>query len=181
MDVVRKCQPFDDRSNALAKPTDRFGSKENLVPIVSFGSFNWGRNDRVEGHALVQLFAESAVDGFSGKFRAPLVFRANMDHQQMEKRWVVAPLSKVDFLLPEALKIVVSRELDRGAKRCRTLDIDFSSHVASTRATGYLSQELKGPFSSSKIGHVQSYVRVDDTHQSDVWEVEPLGDHLCAH
>jgi hypothetical protein len=28
---------------------------------------------------------------------------------------------------------------------------------------------------------VQSYVRVDDTHQSDVWEVEPLGDHLCAH
>ena len=82
----------------------------------------------------------------------------------MEKRWVVAPLSKVDFLLPEALKVVVSRELDRGAKRCRTLDIDFSSHVASTRATGYLSQELKGPFSSSKIGHVQSYVRVDDAH-----------------
>ena len=81
MDVVRKRQPFDDRSDALTKPTDRSGSKENLVPIVSFGAFNRGRNDRVEGHALVQLFAESAVDGFSGKFRAPLVFRANMDHQ----------------------------------------------------------------------------------------------------
>jgi hypothetical protein len=81
MDVVRKRQPFDDRSNALAKPTDRFGSKENLVPIVSFGAFNWGRNDWVEGHALVQLFVESAVDDFTGQFRAPLVFRANMDHQ----------------------------------------------------------------------------------------------------
>src|SRR3974390_1281804 len=181
MDVVGKSQPFDYRSDSLTKPTDRLGSKENLVPIISFGSFNWGRNDRVQGHALVQLFAQSAVDGFSGKFCAPLVFRANMDHQQMEKRWVVAPLSKLDFLLPEALKIMVSRELDRGAKRCRTLDIDFSGHVASTRATGYLSQELKRPFSSSKIGHVQSNVGVDDAHQGDVWEVEPLGDHLCAH
>src|ERR1700758_3224775 len=100
MDVIWKRQPFDGRSDVLTKPTDRLGSKENLVPIISFGSFNWGRNDRVEDYAWVQFFAHSAMDGFSGEFRTPLVFRADMDHQQMEKRWVVAPLSKLNFLFP---------------------------------------------------------------------------------
>jgi hypothetical protein len=139
MDVTWKRQAFNGRSDVLTKAADPLGSEENLVPIISFGSFNWGRNDRVEDYAWVQFFAHSAMDGFSGEFRAPLVFRADMDHQQMEKRRVVAPLSELNFLLPEALKIMMSRELDRGTKRCGTLDIDFSSHIAAPRATGYLS------------------------------------------
>ena len=134
----------------------------------------------MQGHPLFQVFADSAVDRLSGEFRTPLVFGADMNHEQMEERWVLAPLSELDFLLPESLKIMVSRELDGGTKRSRALDIDFSGHVASTCATGYLGQELKRSFPSPKIGHVQSDVRVDDAHQSDVWEIEPLGDHLCA-
>ena len=164
----------------LAETADRFGSKENLVPVKAFGSFDRRRHDRMQGHARVRFFTDSAVDGFSGEFRKPLMFGANMNHQQMEKRGVLASLPKLDFLLPESLEIVVSRELDRWTKRGRTLDKDFSGHVASTGPTGDLGQELKGPFSSSKIGHVQSNVRVDDAHQSDVWKIEALGDHLCA-
>ena len=131
-------------------------------------------------HSVFQVFADSPVDRLCGKFRTPLVFGADMNHEQMEERRVLAPLSEVDFLLPEALKIVVSRELDGGTKRSRALDIDFSGHVSSACATGDLSQELECSFPSPKIGHMQSNVRVDDTHQSDVGEIEPLGDHLGA-
>ena len=134
----------------------------------------------MQRHPVFQVFADSPVDRLSGKFRTPLVFGADMNHEQMEERWVLAPLPEVDFLLPETLKIMVSRELDGGTKRSRALDKDFSRHVSSTCATGDLSQELECSFPSPKIGHVQSNVRVDDTHQSDVWEIEPLGDHLCA-
>ena len=89
VDVIRKRQLFDDRSNILTEPTDRLGAKEDLVSVISFGSSDRGGDDRMEGHPPVEHLVYSAVNGFSGKFCAPLVFRADMDHQQMEN-WLTS-------------------------------------------------------------------------------------------
>jgi hypothetical protein len=177
--VVGKCQLFDGRSDVLTEATDRLRSKKDLVSIMSLGPFDRGRHHWMQGHTGIQLFAYPPVDGFCRKLCAPLVFRTDMDHKQMEKRRVFTPLPKLDFLLPKPPEIMVSSELDGGTKWGRTLDIDFSGHVASTRTTGYLGQELKRPFAGSKIWHVQSDIGIDDAHQSHVWEIEPLSDHLC--
>jgi hypothetical protein len=103
-----------------------------------------------------------------------------MNHEQMKKRGIFASLPEINFLLPESLEIVVARELDRWTERGGTLDENFSSHVASTGATGDLGQQLKGPFSGPEIGHMQANIRVDDAYQRDVWKIEALGNHLRA-
>src|SRR5580704_7945634 len=106
------------------------------------------------------------------------MLRANMNHEQMKKRGIFASLPEINFLLPESLEIVVARELDRWTEGGGTLDENFSRHVASTGATGDLGQQLKGPFSSPEIGHMQADIRVDDAYQRDVWEIQALGNHL---
>jgi hypothetical protein len=172
MHIVGKCQLFDGRSDVLTKATDRLRSKENLVSIISLGPFDRGRHHRMQGHTRFQLVVYPAMDGFRRKLRAPLMFRTDMDHEQMDKRGVLTPLPKLNFLLPEPLKIMMPRELDRGTKWGRTLNIDFARHVASTGAAGDLGQELKRPFASSKIWHVQSDIGIDDAHQRHVWKIQ---------
>src|SRR5262245_852855 len=96
----------------------------------------------------------------------------------MNKRGVFAPLAKLAFLLPEAFEIVVSGKLYSRAERCGTLHINFPFCITSTGAAGNLSQQLKSTLSGSKIGHMQSYVGVDNADQSNIGKIEPFGDHL---
>src|SRR6266481_1819439 len=96
----------------------------------------------------------------------------------MNERRVFAPLTKLAFLLPKAFEIVVSGELYSRAERCGTLHINFPFCIASASAAGNLSQQLKCTLSSSKIGHMQSDVGVDNADQGNIRKIEPFSDHL---
>src|SRR6202035_5667140 len=96
----------------------------------------------------------------------------------MKKRGVFPSFAKLNFLFPKSFEVVMARELDRRTERGRTLDEDFSSHVASPGAPGDLRQQLKRPLSSAKIWHVQADIRVDNANQRDVRKIKTLGNHL---
>src|ERR1700729_780110 len=113
MDALRKCQFINDRTDGSAESANRFRPKENLIPVKAFRAFDRRRHDRMQRHARIRFFADSAVDRFSRKFRQPLMFGANINHEQMKKRRIITSLAKLNFLLPESLKIVMACELDR--------------------------------------------------------------------
>src|SRR4249920_2269444 len=108
------------------------------------------------------------------------MFRADMNHQQMKERGVFASLPELNFLFPESFEIMMARKLDRWTERGRTLNKDFSGHIAAAGPSGNLGQELKSPFSSPKIGHMQADVGVDDADQGNVWKIKAFGNHLSS-
>ena len=61
----------------------------------------------------------------------------------------------LEFLIDESFEVMVSGELDGGGVRCRRLNDDFTGHCPTPGASGDLSEELEGTFSSPKVGSVE--------------------------
>ena len=56
----------------------------------------------------------------------------------------------------------------------------FPGLIAPPRATGHLHEQLEGAFIGAKIGDVHRDIRVDQSDQCDIGEIESLPDHLRA-
>ena len=70
--------------------------------------------------------------------------------------------------------------LDRIVLGKRRLNQYVASEFPPSRSTGNLAQELKRTLGGAKVGQVYSHIRVYDTHQRYVGEIESLSDHLGA-
>src|ERR1700677_3245825 len=65
-------------------------------------------------------------------------------------------------------------------KRGKCLDEHFSLNIASSRAPGYLCQQLERALAGAKIRLMQRGVCMNSAHEGNVWEMQALGDHLSA-
>ena len=61
-----------------------------------------------------------------------------------------------------------------------SLDQDFPRFVSPAGATGHLQDKLADTLGTAKVGAIKSLVCLEDAHQSDIWEMVPLGQHLCT-
>ncbi len=73
---------------------------------------------------------------------------------------------------------MTSGELDRRVEWSEGLHDYFAFDIAAARTPGNLRQQLKRPLTGAEIGLMQRQVRVDDSHQRHIGEVQPFGDHL---
>src|SRR6266481_4267766 len=112
------------------------------------------------------------------KLRQSLMFRSDLHQYQMNVGGIIAAFSKFALLLPEAIKVVVPRKLDRGTKRRRCLHKNFAGDLSSSGAASDLGEQLESAFAGSKVGQMQADICIDDTHQGDIRKIEALGDHL---
>src|SRR5262249_45953319 len=80
----------------------------------------------------------------------------------------------------EPIIIVSSCQSNAWLLRAECLD----KHLAASRSppgpAGHLGQQLKRSLGRSKIGHVQSHVRLHHAHEGHIGKIESLGDHLRA-
>ena len=86
--------------------------------------------------------------------------------------------SELKLLVGEAFVVMVPGKLDRRRVRGKGLDHYLSFHLASAGAAGDLGEQLESPFPSPKVGSMQRQVCIQDAGEGNVWEVEPLGNHL---
>src|SRR3977135_3099276 len=112
------------------------------------------------------------------KLRQSLMFRSDLHQYEMNVRRVIAAFSKFALLLPEAVKVVVPRKLDRGTKRSRCLHKNFAGDLSSSGAACDLGKQLKSTFPGAKVGQMQADICIDNAHQGNIWKIEALGDHL---
>ena len=104
--------------------------------------------------------------------------RANGDQHGVLERREIAPFAKFQLLLKVTGEVVMSRKLDRRAKRRVGLDENFAYRFAAAGPAGHLRQQLESSFAGAEIGHMQSEIRIDDSNQSYIREMQTLGDHL---
>ncbi len=100
-------------------------------------------------------------------------------HQMDERRSPHAP-ARLQLLFGKANEVVSGRQADRRLIRCRRLHDHTSTLRTAAGATGHLRDQLKGSLGSAEVRLVQGGIGIDDSHQRDVGEIEPLGDHLRA-
>src|ERR1700730_2367856 len=120
------------------------------------------------------------MNRLGSKLRQSLMFRSDLHQYQVNVWGVIAAFSKFALLLPEAVKPVRPRELDRGTKRRRCLHKNFAGDLSSSGAASDLSKQLESAFTGSKVGQMQADICIDDAHQGDIRKIEALGDHLCT-
>src|SRR5258708_39816186 len=112
------------------------------------------------------------------KLRQSLMFRSDLHQYEMNVWGVITAFPKFALLLPEAVKVVVPRKLDRGPKRRRRLHKNFAGDLSSSGPASDLRKQLESTFTGSKVGQMQADICVNDTHQGDIRKIEALGDHL---
>ena len=88
--------------------------------------------------------------------------------------------AELQLLIGVALEVVVAGKLDGGRVRGEGLNDDFAFEFAPTGAASDLSEKLKRAFACAEVWDVQPKVRVEDTDEGDVGEVQPFGYHLSA-
>src|ERR1700722_15429974 len=125
MHALGKCQFINDGTYDSAETANRFCPQENLVAVKTFGSFDRRRHHRMEGYARIRFFTDPAVDSLGSELCMPLMFGANVNHQQMQKRGILASLPKFNFLFPESFEIVVAGGIGRRKKKRRTPEKNF--------------------------------------------------------
>ena len=57
---------------------------------------------------------------------------------------------------------------------------DLSLKLTAPCPTRYLGEKLESAFAGSEIRHVQSEIRVKDSNEGDIGEMETFGNHLGA-
>src|ERR1700704_3065916 len=112
------------------------------------------------------------------KLRQSLMFRSDLHQYEMNVWGVIAAFPKFARLLPEAVKVVVPRKLDRGTKRRRRLHKNFAGDLSSSGPASDLRKQLESTFTGSKVGQMQTDICVNDAHQGNIRKIEALGDHL---
>ena len=79
---------------------------------------------------------------------------ADSDQDGMLKRREIASLTKFQFLLHVAGKIMMSSKLNRGTEGSVTLNQHLTRRLTTASASGHLSKQLKCAFAGAKIGQV---------------------------
>jgi len=140
-----------------------------------------GRGDGVtEDDVAGEVFGDLAVEGLQGELGAAFVAGAGEEEGKMGEGRVAKLFAHVEFLVDEALEVVVSGKLDGGGVWSGGLDDDFARHLSATGAACDLGEELEGAFAGAEVGGVEGEVGIEDADEGDVGEVEALGDHLGA-
>jgi len=116
-DFFGESQFIDCGADGIAEAADRFCPEKDLEPVKSFGTFDWGRDNRVQRHTGIDLFADSAMNRFGGEFCEALMLGSYVNHHEMNERRIIAPFPKLDFLFEKSFEIVVTCELDGWTER----------------------------------------------------------------
>src|SRR5258707_12493852 len=105
------------------------------------------------------------MNRLGSKLGQSLMFRSDLHQYKMNIWGVIAGFPKFALLLPEPVKVVVPRKLDRGAKRRRCLNKNFAGDLSSSGPASDLGKQLESTFTGSKVGHMQPGVCFKDNHQ----------------
>src|SRR6059058_3373400 len=94
--------------------------------------------------------------------------RANGDQHGVFERREIAPFAKLQLLLKVTGEVVMSRKLDRRAKRRVGLDENFAGRFATAGPAGHLRQQLESSFAGAEIRKMKREIGVDDSDQSHI-------------
>ena len=109
------------------------------------------------------------------------VAAADLEEPQVAKRRVVGALSESELGIHEAFGVVLGGEADRWMVWIVGLDQYAPGSRASPGAPGDLREQLEGSLGTPEIGHPESLVGHQNTHESHIREIMTFGYHLCAH
>src|SRR5271154_5982427 len=115
-----------------------------------------------------------------GKFHFFLIAALEREQGDAADGRIFQLFAEFDFLFVKTVEVMAARELDRRMKRRERLHKHLALHIAATRATGDLREQLEGAFARAKIRLMQREVGVDDADERDVRKMQSLRDHLRA-
>ena len=120
------------------------------------------------------------MEVLQGELSAALVAGASLDQGTVGEGRVAELFSEVELLVSVAEEVVVAGELDGGRVRGEGLDDDFALELTTASPAGDLGQQLEGALTGAEIGNMQAEVGIQYADQSDVGEMQALGNHLGA-
>src|ERR1051325_4110170 len=115
-----------------------------------------------------------------GEFDLLLVAAFEGQEGDPAEGWIPELLAELEFLLVKAGEVMAAGELNGRVKGSESLYDDFAFDVAAAGAARNLGEQLKGALAGAEIWLVQRQIGVNDPDQSDIGEVETLGNHLRA-
>ena len=127
-----------------------------------------------------EILFQSLVEILQGELGEALVGGLGEEEGGVAEGGVLELGAEFEFLIGEAIVVVVPGELDGGGVRGESLDEDFAFHFAPAGAASDLGEELEGALTGAEVGNVEGEVGVEDAGEGDVGEIEAFGDHLGA-
>ena len=89
-------------------------------------------------------------------------------------------MAQFQLLLEESLTIIARSCSDSVIMRTVGLHDHLTRKIGPTRAPGHLLDQIEGALRAAEIGKMEHGVGIDNTHERNIVEVEPLRDHLRA-
>ena len=93
---------------------DGAGAQHEVEAVVAVGFLQRRGGGFAEGGVRRERFLQPAVEGLGGELGALLVRGADDDEDEVREGRVIPLAAELDLLLPEAVEVVVPRELDAG-------------------------------------------------------------------
>ncbi len=109
-------------------------------------------------------------------------FPGTTDHETSQTtKWRIGEFAAVLHLgFRKGDVVVTCGGHDGRVFRIKRLHHDTTATRSATGSSGDLRNQVKGPFTGAKIKQVQRRIGIDHADQSDVGEIQALGNHLCA-
>src|SRR5690348_9431416 len=109
-----------------------------------------------------------------GEFHLVLIAASQREQRDTAEGRVFQLLAELDFLFVKSREIVAAGKLNGRMKGRECLYEHFAFDVAPPGAPGDLGEQLKRPLAGAKIRLMQRQIGVNDAHQRDVREMQPL-------